>query len=94
MLIGEEKRAGQETQSASALADSEHTGNPRPFLARTNHVGGSATAQQETQRIHDNRFTAAGFARKQIQARVKPHAQAFHYGVIFNRELVQHSIRL
>ena len=75
-------------------ADFENARNARPLLARTNHVRGSAPAQQKAQRIHDNRFTAAGFAGEEIQARMESHAQPIHYGIIFNREFVQHSIRL
>ena len=62
--------------------------------AGTDHVGRCAAAQQQSQRIHHDRFAAARLASEQIEARVKSHAKAVDHGVIFNHQLVQHSIRL
>ena len=45
----------------------------RAFLARPDHVGCSTAAEQQSERIDDNRFAAAGLTGEQIQTRVEAH---------------------
>src|SRR5439155_19339633 len=68
----------------------EDAANVCAFLARPDHLGCSAAAKQQSERIDDNRFAAAGLTRKQIQTRVEAHPQTVDHGIILDRQLHQH----
>ena len=80
--------------SAGLRADFKDARNARTLLTRPDHIDGCAPAQQKPEGVHDNRLSAPGLACQQIQTWMEPHSKAVDYGVIFNRQLMKHSIRL
>ena len=72
-------------------SDLEDARDPRALRSAAHHFGRGAAAEQQAQRVHHDRFAAAGFARQQIQAAMEAHADALDDGVVFDRQLDQHS---
>jgi hypothetical protein len=79
---------------AGLRADFKHPGNARPLLAGSDHFARCPPAEQKSERVHNNRLAASRLAGEQIQAWVKSNPKAVDYGIIFNHQFVQHSIRL
>ena len=72
-----------------------HTGvhdprHPRARLARTNHLRGCASAQQEAKGIYHDGFAAARLARQQVQPRMEAHADPFDHRIVLNHQLQEH----
>ena len=70
--------------------DFENSGDAGAIRAGADHFGGGTRTEQQRQRIDDDGFAAARFAREQIEAAMKTHADLFHYGVVLNRQLDEH----
>ena len=59
-------------------------------LAGANHVRGGAPAHRQAERVHQNGFARAGFARKQIQSGLKFQRQLVNDRVILNEDFAEH----
>ena len=70
------------------IEDARHAGAGFPGA---HHVGGGAASQQQSQGVHYDRFSAAGFPGQQVQATMEADAQALHHGVVFHHQLLQHA---
>ena len=82
----------QQAAHGGLVAHVEDARDSRAGLARADHFGRRAPAQQQAQGVHHDGFAAAGFAGQQIQPRVKMDAQPLHHRVVFNHQLEQHSL--
>jgi hypothetical protein len=69
----------------------EDAGHAGARFAGAHHVGRRASAQQQAESVHHDGFSAAGFARQEIEAAVKMNAQALHHGVVLHHQLLQHA---
>lgn len=65
-------------------------GHLAPFRASAHHVGPTAPAKCEPQRIEQNRFARPGFAGQHIQPRTEVHRQPLDDGNVANVEAAQH----
>src|SRR6185312_4545144 len=72
----------------------EDAGDTRAVFARTDHVARRAPAEQKAERIHHDGLPAAGFACEKVESRVKTHAEAVDYRIIFHHQFKQHPLRL
>ena len=78
---------GGEGRGAGLLEDA---GDASPLGSGADHLDRRPAAQQQSQRIDDDRFSATRLARHDVQAGMERNAQTFHYRVVLHHKFKQH----
>ena len=86
-----ETRGLQQAAHGGVVAHVENPGHARARFAGADGLGRGAPAQQQAEGVHHQRLPAACFAGEQIEAGVKPYAQAVHHGVVFDHQFLEHA---